>query len=534
MKMRIVAKIIDTATLNLAAHDGDETYWLYNGLDCVITADVRDALLAQADDVAMKTYEFSKALQAPVLEMNLRGLRVNKRRKMQVIADITAKIARLEEQLDQIIREGIGAPGANWRSPKQLKELLYDIMQLPVQKKRNSAGAYTPTTDEDALEKLANYFIAEPICNHILLLRGLGKSLGFLRTGVDSDGRMRTQFNIAGTVTGRFASSATDFGTGTNLQNVTESLRSVFVADPGMMFCNLDLEQADSRNVGALCWNLFCNADADIITENLRRSGFLQPTRSWTGPVGEQFAGAYLDACESGDLHTAVTKMARKDLAWGTAPDREIAEQLAYKHYDYRFLSKKLGHGSNFLGQPPTMAKHARIPLQIAKDFQAEYFKAFPCIPAWHGAIFWQLENLGYLINLFGRRRYFFGRPKDAQTRRDAAAQNPQSMTGDEINTALLKLWRADRVQLLGQVHDSILFQFPEHLRDEIVPWAVELAQTKLVLERGREFVVPVEAKTGWNWGNVSDDNPDGLKKWKGGDERKRTETQFQLSLADF
>jgi len=504
-----MAEVIDTATLNINALGADEMRWVYNGLDSCVTSEVLQNMMAVADDVALRTYEFSKALQAPVLEMNLRGLRVNKRRKMQVIADITTKIARLEEQLDAIICDGIGAAGANWRSPKQLKELLYDIMQLPVQKKRNSNGAFAPTTDEGALEKLANYFIAEPICNHILLLRGLGKSLGFLRTGVDADGRMRTQFNIAGTVTGRFASSVTDFGTGTNLQNVTESLRSVFVADPGMMFCNIDLEQGDSRNVGALCWNLFANED-------------------------EAFAGSYLNACESGDLHTFVSKIAFPNLAWGTAPDREIAEQLAHKHYDYRFMSKKVGHGSNYLATPPTIAKHARIPLQIAKDFQSHYFKGFPCIPAWHEKVFWALENLGYLISPFGRRRFFFGRPKDGSTRREAVAHVPQSMTGDEINTGILNLWRANKVQLLVQVHDSILFQFPEHLRDEIVPWAVEAIKTKLVLERGREFVVPTEASTGWNWGKQSDENPDGLKKWKGSDERKRTETKFQLSLADF
>ena len=508
-----MAKIINTAALNLDACDGDETRWIYNGLDSCVTAEVLQAMIAQADDVALRTYEFSKALQAPVLEMNLRGLRVNKRRKMQVIADLTAKIARLEEQLDAIIQDGIGAPGANWRSPKQLKELLYDIMQLPIQKKRNSAGAYTATTDEAALEKLANYFIAEPICNHILLLRGLGKSLGFLRTSVDPDGRMRTQFNIAGTVTGRFASSVTDFGTGTNLQNVTESLRSVFVADEGMMLCNIDLEQSDSRNVGALCWNLFAEKD-------------------------EAFAGSYLNACESDDLHTYVSKIAYPHLPWGTAPDREIAECLAHKHYDYRYLSKKCGHGSNYLAQPATVAKHARIPLQLAKDFQEQYFQAFPCIPAWHQSVFYALENLGYLISPFGRRRFFFGRPKDGSTQRDAVAHVPQSMTADEINQGILNLWRANKVQLLVQVHDSILFQFPEHLRDEIVPWATEAIKTKLILEKGREFVVPTEASTGWNWGKWDKDNPDlnpdGLKKWRGGDERKRTETQFQLSLADF
>lgn len=505
-----MAEIIDTADLNLAALGADEGYWVYNGLDCVVTADVLNALLPQLDDTARRTYEFSLALQAPVLEMNMRGLLVNRRRKFKVIREMEAKLAQLEAQFNDLVREGIGLDGIKWSSPKDLKHLFYDVMQLTPVKKRNAAGVFTPTTDEAALEKLAGYFIAEPLCNHILALRGLGKSLGFLRSGVDTDGRMRTKFNIAGTVTGRFASSMTDFGSGTNLQNVTESLRSVFVADPGMMFCNIDLEQADSRNVGALCWNLLCD------------------NPDWT----EATAGAYLDACESGDLHTFVSKLAFPGLPWGTAPDREIAERLAHKHYDYRYLSKKCGHGSNYLAQDFTVAKHARIPLSLARDFQSQYFTAFPSIPAWHNSVFWNLENLGYLESPFGRRRYFFGRPREASTRREAVASVPQSMTGDEINRGILNLWREDKVQLLVQVHDSILFQFPEHLRDVIVPWALERVKTRLMLKRDREFIVPVEAQTGWNWGKQSDNNPDGLKKWKGGDDRKRTETEFQLSLS--
>ena len=488
----------------------DLNHWIYNGLDCCVTHEVCDRLLESADETALRTYEFSKALQAPVLEMNMRGLKVDKQKKLKTILQINKTIARLERQLDRIISDGIGAPNLNWRSPHQLKGLLYDVMGLPVQKKRNTNGVYAATTDEAALEKLSAYFIAEPICNHILLLRGLGKSLGFLRTGVDADGRMRTQFNIAGTVTGRFASSITDFGTGTNLQNVTSSLRSVFVADRGMMFCNIDLEQADSRNVGALCWDLLCD------------------NPDWS----EATAGAYLDACESGDLHTLVSKIAYPGLPWGTLPDREIAEWLAHKHYDYRYLSKKCGHGSNYLAQPRTVAQHARIPVQLAENFQNEYFGAFPCIPAWHKSVFWQLEHNGFLESPFGRRRFFFGRPKEGTTQREAVASVPQSMTGDEINRGILNLWRDGRSQLLVQVHDSILFQFPEHLRDEIVPQALEMVKTHLVLKHGREFVVPVEAQTGWNWGYVGEDNPDGLKKWKGGDERKRTETKFQLSLA--
>jgi DNA polymerase-1 len=504
-----MAEIIDTSTLDLSHYNSDEVYWLYNGFDCCLTEEIFSTLSPMIDDTARKTYEFSKSLQGPVLEMNLRGILVNKRRKSRVVTELTRKLRQLEDQLEYLITEGVGIPNLNWRSPHQLKRLLYDVMQLPVQKKRNSAGVYAPTTDEDALEKLCNYFIAEPICNHILALRGIGKSLGFLETGIDPDGRMRTQFNIAGTVSGRFSSEATDVGTGTNMQNVTSSLRSVFVADPGMKLCNLDLEQGDSRNVGALCWNY-------LVDE-----------------YGEAYAGKYLDACESGDLHTLVTKMAYKGLPWGTDDDKVIAETLAHRHFSYRFLSKKLGHGSNYLATPPTMAKHARIPEKIAKEFQREYFGAFPCIEDWHKKVFWALENLAFLESPFGRRRFFFGRPKEGATRREAVAHVPQSMTADEINQGILQIWRANRVQLLIQVHDSILFQYPEELEDEIVPWALETLKVPLTLARGRQFVVPTEAQVGWNWGYEGEDNPDGLTKWKGSDSRSRTETSFKLSLLD-
>lgn len=509
-----MAEIIDTATMNLDAFTNDEGYWVYNGLDCVVTYDVFNELDSQCDEVAAKTYAFSKAMQAPILEMNLRGLRINKKRRLQVVIEMKEKMKQLEAQLATLVTEGVGLPEPiNWRSPHQLKDLFYRTMQLPEQK-AFTGGVRRVTTNEAALEKLANYFIAEPICNHILALRGLGKSISFLQTEADSDGRMRTRFNIAGTNTGRLASSTTDYGTGTNLQNVTSSLRSVFVADPGMMFCNIDLEQADSRNVGALCWELFYDHP------------------EWD----ERSAGAYLDACEGGDLHTLVTRMANPDLGWDDAKsDREVADQIAHRHLTYRDLAKKLGHGSNYLGQPQTMARHARIPVPMAREFQKNYFNAFPAIPAWHENVFWNLENLGFLQSPFGWRRFFFDRPKAANTRREAVAAVPQNMTGYEINSGILNLWRSDRVQLLVQVHDSILFQFPEHLRDEIVPWAVEqLESTRLTLKGGREFYVPAEAQTGWNWGYASEDNPDGLRKWKGGDERTRTEKSFKLSIADF
>ena len=508
-----MARIIDTAEIDISKMDKNTAYWIYNGLDCCVTENIREELYPMLDDVAKETYEFSLALQAPILEMNMRGLLVNQRRKHKVIREMEVKLKQLENQLERIIVEGVGVPMINWRSPMQLNNFLYNVMELPVQKSRKQNGSYGPTSDRKALEKLSMYFVAEPICNHILLLRDLGKSIGFLRTSTDKDGRMRTSFNIAGTDTGRFSSAISDFGVGTNLQNVTSSLRSSFVADPRMKFCNLDLEQADSRNVGALCWELFADHP------------------DWT----EETAGAYLDACESGDLHTTVCKMASPYLGWGgDMSDREIADQIAYRGKSYRDNAKVLGHGSNYLGTPPTMSKHSKLPIDLVKMFQDNYFEAFPCIPAWHQATFAELEETAQLTTPFGRRRFFFDRLTEAATHRKAIAFVPQSMTAEQINLAILKLWKANRVQLLIQVHDSILFQYPAHLEDEIVPWALKLAEVTLKLKKGREFTVPTEAQIGWNWGYASEDNPDGLAKWKGHDSRRRQETKLNLSLRDF
>lgn len=506
-------RVINTDVLDPAVLSSDENHWVYNGLDCCLTREIFDNLNPLVDATAQRTYAFSKALQAPVAEMMLRGLLVNQNRRREVLGRMRRDRARLDQQFQQLVAEGVGVGYVNAGSPHQVGRLLYDVMGLPVQKKRKSDGSYGRTADREALEKLQVYFIAEPIIAHILAIRDLAKSISFLETGIDPDGRMRTAINIAGTNTGRWSSSESDYETGTNLQNVTESLRSVFVADPGYKFANLDLEQGDSRNVGALCWNILVDND------------------SWN----ERSAGAYLDACESGDLHTTVARMTLPHLPWGTAPDREIAETPFYRHHDYRYMCKRLGHGSNYLGQPPQMAKMTKFPVQAVKDFQKSYFNAFPCIVGYHEWVFYQLQHFAQIETLFGRRRFFFGRPKEGTTQREAVAFAPQSMTADAINTGILNLWRSDKpVQMLMQVHDSILFQYPEELEDEIIPWALEALKAHLVLKHDRDFFVPTEAKVGWNWGNQSEDNPDGLKKWKASasDTRVRNETNFRLSLS--
>lgn len=550
-----MVKIINTGDLiteaDINALDYNSREWAYNGLDCCVTLEIRDALIPQLDNTTRHTYEFSKALQGPILEMMMRGVLVDDKRRQEVLKLYDAQVEQLSAQLDILARDGVGftniepskTDGLWWRSHVRLKNLFYDVMGVPAVRKRNSKGQFAPTVDRDALEKISDHFYAEPLARHLITLREIDKKRGWLRTDIDRDGRMRSNFNIAGTNTGRLASALSDFGTGGNLQNVDRELRSVFVADPGWKFGNLDLEQGDARNVGAICWELFVDR------------------------YGEDFAGSYLNACESGDLHTFVCRMSRPDLPWtgDLKADKKIAEQIAYRQDSYRQLAKKLGHGTNYYGTPRTMAKHTKVPTRVIEEFQYNYFTAFPVIgsvdrtdftsPHWHNYVRGELRDRHSLTSLFGRRRYFFGRSNEDSTLREAIAYEPQSMTADEIDTGLLRLWRSNRVQLLIQVHDSILFQYREEEEDEIIPWALELLRVELELKHGRKFVVPTEAKIGWNWGEREEwskedfvkglcteaqigtckKNPDGLVKWKGSDSRKRTEApraakKFSLS----
>ena len=88
---------------------------------------------------------------------------------------------------------------------------------------------------------------------------------------------------------------------------------------------------------------------------------------------------------------------------------------------------------------------------------------------------------------------------------------------------ALWRIWHTlgDSIRLTAQVHDAVYFQYKEEDEGWIISKALSLIETPLH-HKGRTLIVPGEAKVGWNWGNYSPANPEGLMKFKGKDERKR------------
>ncbi len=481
-------KIIRTHTPDMNSLTDWEKEQVYNGIDICATIEVFNETSQQLDNLTEGTYTFSRSLQGPVLEMQARGVLVDGARKEEVIDDYVDKMDRLERQLDRIVLEGVGMPTFSWRSNPDLQRLFYDYLGLPVQRKQGR-----PTTDRGAREKLSVYQVAEQIIAHINLLADLGKKVSVLRSEVDKSGRIHTSYNIAGTNTGRFSSSMSEFGDGTNLQNIEESLRSIFIADPGMKFAKCDAKSGESFCVGAIEWNLFNDP-------------------------------RYLDACESGDPHTAVARICWPTLPWTGVleEDKRLAERDYYRHYTYRFMCKKLGHGSNYGGKAAALAEQSRVPLELVQQFQPKYFAAFPAHHRWHEHVERSLRRDGYLISLLNRKRWFFGRRDDPAVYREALAFDPQSSLADIVNQAMIKLWRQGYLIMMHD-HDALTFMYPQAQEPEIIPKLMQELIIPVPLANGRTLRIPYDCATGWNKGKFDEQsNPNGLKEFTGRDTRTR------------
>jgi len=186
-------------------------------------------------------------------------------------------------------------------------------------------------------------------------------------------------------------------------------------------------------------------------------------------------------------------------------------------------MCKKLGHGSNYGGREETLAAQTKTNIKVIYDFRPKYMNAFPAHKFWHNWVEEQIRAHQRLTNLTGRQRIFFGRPDSADVIREAIAYDPQGSLSDIVKRGMLNVWRADICQLLMENHDSIVVQYPQEKEDEIIPKILKLLSHPVELRHGRTLMIPYGCKTGWNWGEYSKENPDGLKSYKPGDKRTRT-----------
>lgn len=499
-------KVLQTENLDIEQLSFEDRENCYNALDCMITFEVFEALQAKISE-AQFAYDMVRTMQGPALSLMHRGVKIDTIQRTFLVHNFGKRRERYYDILFRLCVEGLGIEpyydkkkdkhyGINPASPKQLAELFFGVLGFPEIKSYNKlTKEYAVSTDRKALEKLEKEWLAKPFCKLILAIRDLDKKIQVLQKGI-RNGRMHCSYAVAGTLTGRWASREDAFGDGTNLQNITDEMRRIFIPDTGKKFAQFDLAQAESKLVAYL-----------------------------TIPYTNQ--QAYKEACLSGDLHTTVTKLVWKNLPWGEASDKAIANRHFYRHFTYRDMAKRGGHGTNYGGSSAVIGMHLNIPKEQAQNFQDAYFQAFPEIPKWHNDIKVKLVTTRQISTPLGRRCFFPGRPTDNDTIKSAIAYGPQSTIGDILNLGFYKVWKTfdsvfgkDRpLEILTQVHDSILIQYDE--KDE--HWLLPLVQNTLqvpITINNQLCKIGVDIQIGWNWGKHKKDNTYGLKDWDGKDDR--------------
>jgi len=455
-------------TDNLPTMDATLQQLIYNGLDGMLTLEV-DAAIPHTP-----TYEFERSLLPLALTLMQRGILIDQGKRDSMVEHLRQRLAKVQRGFDFLCWEVLGCK-VNPRSYPQMQDLLYKKLLLP-EVISSKKGEKKISTDRDALERLGrDYVRARPFAEHLLRIRDLEKTIDALTKHLSPSGRWHANFNIAGTDTGRWSSSSHPFGWGSNLQNLDDYVRRIFIPDEGHIFFNCDQQGAEARVVGYLAGD-----------DN------------------------YIKAVESGDVHTMVAAM-----VFGFEPKRELADRKYYREMSFRDIAKRAAHGSNYGGTAHTIARVLKVETQIIEEFQRKYFATFPNIYKWQVWVQQQVQTQRFLVTPFGRRRNFWDNPRDDATIRAAIAFVPQSTVGDLTSRGLLALHSLPHVQVLNNIHDAAFGQIPLHMKEELLPRIVQTLTFPLqvtdIWGRNREMLIPWESQTGMNWGKRKKDNPDGL-----------------------
>jgi DNA polymerase I-like protein with 3'-5' exonuclease and polymerase domains len=529
-----------TYTLASAQHaDPAVRGWAYNALDCIATRQIADRLLPMVEGHPADsfTYGFERAAQTPAFDMTMRGTLVDVaalgKAAAQAKADeLEAILIAQEDELVQTFWDGTEkvtgacpkssrkdghhtwakgeadtperlcvscgcsryAPAPfNPNSDDQKKHLLYTLLRAPRQTNKDGVLAVS----DEALEKIGAkrpklYELTQKLrrCSETQKARS---SLDFK---LSEFSRFHSSYSVGVVWTGRWSSSKDAFRLGGNGQNITEKFRCPFIPDPGYEFCYMDVKSAESNVVAHL-----------------------------SGDEG------YINA-HKGDTHTYVSHMTWPELDWPEDPANWRA--FAESHYpdwdnvpghDYRFQAKAVQHGTNLGLTVYGLARNSHITVAAATETQNRYFAAFPGVPGLQAFRKHQVEEMEPIYAPLGTRVKLTGRPLDGHTFRQGLAFPPQHTVAGIINIIAWRVWReVPEVQLLKQVHDAILFQFPKG-RYDLVQKVMSLALVPLRISdyKGIERTVTlgVEASVGMNWskrkvdkktGKVS--NPEGLVEW--------------------
>ncbi|MUJ37367.1 DNA polymerase I [Aliivibrio fischeri] len=428
-----------------AAEDADITLRLHHVLNAKLEAD--EKLKSVFTDI----------------ELPLVSVLSRMERKGVYIDDMLLSAQSLEigQRLDELEKAAFEVAGEefNMNSPKQLQTILFEKMELPVIKKTPSGAA---STNEEVLQELA---LDYPLPKLILEYRGLAKLKSTYTDKLPkminpSTGRVHTSYHQAVTATGRLSS------TDPNLQNIPirneegRRIRQAFVAPHGWKILAVDYSQIELRIMAHLSQDK-----------------------------------ALLAAFSAGkDIHAATAAEVKGvSIEEVTSEDRRRAKAINFG----------LIYGMSAFG----LAKQIGIPRGEAQDYMNVYFERYPGVMQYMEETRLLATEQGYVETLYGRRLHLpeinarNGMRRKAAER--AAINAPmQGTAADIIKKAMILVdeWveteGKDRVNLLMQVHDELVFEVKEDALDEVTTKVREL------MEQAVQLDVPLVAEAGFgnNW----------------------------------
>lgn len=484
-----------------------EDLWLYNCKDVAYDYEIAMAMKPlpekQGLDFAARTQH---ALLEPTMTMTMRGVKQDVAMRKELSKELGIAMQETQDAIEFIL----GHP-LNPRSTTQMQALFYDDLQQKVIRNRKTGK---PTLDSDALERIG---VREPVLKPLLSMMEIYRSLGVYKsTFIDAlldNGRISCSWKTSTVNTYRFASGKTSYNRGANLQNIpkadhTFAARCVKNQD-GMDIVELAKLVRDAKFAKT-------NEEAlDIIHETadkgyIRIAGNLDTGRAYHVLSLPNIRSLFLP---DNDMLLADSDLDRADLQvviW-EAEDEEMKQMMREgvniheenaKLIGFPYaMAKRFIHGTNYGGGHRTMAMSCGLSQHEAETAQHRWFSAHPGIKRWHKRTETTLFNTGTVQNSFGYKFKFFDRPEGLLPK--ALAWIPQSTVAIVINLGLLNLWNfmRDDVQLLMQIHDSLVYQFPK-TKLSLLP-TIE-SHLRITVPYPDPLVIPISTKlSDKNWGSV-------------------------------
>jgi len=431
--------------LDYAAEDADVTFQLYHVL--------KDQLKKEKKLLAI--YEkFEIPSMKTLIEIERNGVLIDASLLNQQSQKIGEELINIENKAFELA----GQP-FNLASPKQLREILFEKLQIKPLKKTPTG---TPSTSEEVLQELAKDY---PLPKILLEYRTLAKLKSTYTDKLplminQSTGRIHTSYNQAVAVTGRLASSDP------NLQNIPikspegRKIREAFIAKPDFSILSADYSQIELR----------------ILAHLSKDSGLIQAFK------------------DNKDIHTITASE-----IFNTKIEKITSEQRRYA----KIINFGLIYGMGAFG----LAKNLNITRGEAQNYIQEYFNKYPTVLQYMEESKQFAREHGYVETYFGRRLWLpeinsSNGLRKAGAERAAINAPMQGTAADLIKLAMIEVqqWIHANSNLKGQmimqVHDELVFEVPNTEVDIFIKEIPQIMQNVAKLD----IPLTVEIKAGKNW----------------------------------